>query len=96
MEKQQKNEVLKGIYAKAINTILKAVDNRHDAIFEYETYLETVEKTVQVFNPEFDLDRDLKLVPRGINSTVLRYVTSLDMDSQREQLDFYRDTKNNL
>ena len=96
MNKQQETQVLKGIYAKAVDTILKAVDNRHDAIYDYETYLETVEKTVQVFNADFDIDRDLKLVSRGLNDAVLRYVTRLDMDSQREQLDFYRDIKNSL
>ena len=92
MNKKQETQVLKGIYAKAVDTILKAVDNRHDAIYDYETYLETV----QVFNPDFDIDRDLKLVSRGLNDAVLRYVTRLDMDSQREQLDFYRDIKNSL
>ena len=96
MNKKQETQVLKGIYAKAEDTILKAVDDRFDAIYDYERYLETVEKTVQVFNADFDLERDLKLVSRGLNDAVLRYVTRLDRNSQKEQLDFYRDIKNSL
>lgn len=96
MNKQQQKEVLKGIYSAAINAILKAVDDRHDANYDYGKYLKTVEQTVQVFSPNFDIERDLKLVPRGIDESTLRYVTSLDMQSQREQLEFYEDIKNNL
>lgn len=96
MKKQQKTQVLKGIYAKAVDTILKAVDDRHDAIYDYEKYLETVQETVQVFNAGFDLENDLKLVPKGLDEGTLRYVTSLDHDSQKEQLVFYRDIKNSL
>ena len=40
--------------------------------------------------------RDLKLVSRGLDESVLRYVTRLDRNSQKEQLDFYRDIKNSL
>lgn len=96
MNKQQEKQVLTGIYSEAIKMILKAVDDRVDAIYNYETYLETVEKTVQVFNADFDLERDLKLVSRGLDEAVLRYVTRLDRNSQKEQLDFYRDIKNSL
>lgn len=96
MNKKQETQVLKGIYSKAVDTILKAVDNRHDAIYDYETYLKTVQETVQVFNADFDLERDLKLVSRGLDESVLRYVTRLDRNSQKEQLDFYRDIKNSL
>lgn len=96
MNKQQEKQVLTGIYSEAIKMILKAVDDRIDAIYNYETYLETVEKTVQVFNADFDLERDLKLVSRGLDEAVLRYVTRLDRNSQKEQLDFYRDIKNSL
>lgn len=96
MNKEQQKEVLKGIYLSAINTLLEAVDNRQKAVHQHETYLDTVEATIKVFNQDFNIERDLKLVSRGIDETTLRYVTRLDMQSQREQLDFYRDTRNNL
>ena len=96
MNKKQQKEVLQGVYLEAINTILEAVENRQSANRVYETYLDTVEATIKVFSPEFDIERDLKLVSRGIDASTLRYVTSLDMKSQREQLEFYEDIKNNL
>lgn len=96
MNKQQQNKVLKGIYTEAIKMILDAVEDRHRAIYNYETYLETVEKTVQVFNADFDIEYDLKLVSRGIDESTLRYVTRLDLEAQRSQLNFYQAIRESL
>lgn len=96
MNKEQQKEVLKGVYLEAIRTMVRAVEDRDYAIHNYTRYLKTVEATIQVFNPSFDIERDLRLVPRGLDETTLRYVTRLDIQSQREQLDFYRDRKNTL
>lgn len=96
MEKQQQNKVLKGIYNAAIETMLEAVENRRKALRQYEQYLYTVEQTIQVFNPDFNIERDLKLVSRGLDEDTLRYITVIDRQSQREQLDFYQDIKSTL
>lgn len=96
MNKEQQKEVLKGVYLEAIRTMVRAVEDRDYAIHNYTRYLKTVEETIQVFNPSFDIECDLKLVSRGIDDSTLRYVTRLDIQSQREQLDFYRDRKNTL
>lgn len=96
MNKEQQKEVLKGVYLEAIRTMVRAVEDRDYAIHNYTRYLKTVEETIQVFNPSFDIERDLRLVPRGIDESTLRYVTRLDLETQREQLDFYRDIKNTL
>lgn len=96
MNKQQERQILKGIYSAAIETMVEAVDNRRKALRQYEQYLYTVEQTVKVFNPDFNIERDLKLASRGIDEDTLRYITVIDRQSQREQLDFYRDTRNNL
>lgn len=96
MNKEQQKEVLKGVYLEAIRTMVRAVEDRDYAIHNYTRYLKTVEATIQVFNPSFDIERDLRLVPKGLDETSLRYVTRLDIQSQREQLDFYRDRKNTL
>lgn len=96
MNKQQQNKVLKGIYTEAIKMILDAVEDRHRSIYNYETYLETVEKTVQVFNADFDIEYDLKLVSRGIDESTLRYVTRLDLEAQRSQLNFYQAIRESL
>ena len=96
MNNKQENKILKGIYNEAIKMMIEAVEDRPRAIYNYESYLETVENTVQVFNPEFDIERDLKLVPKGLNEDILRYVTRLDYQSQREQLRFYQEIKESL
>lgn len=96
MNKEQQNKVLKGIYDAAITMMLKAPDDRHRAIYNYETYLETVEATIQVFNPSFDIECDLKLVSRGVDESTLRYVTRLDLEAQRSQLNFYQAIRNSL
>lgn len=96
MNKQQERQILKGLYNAAINCILKAVDDRHDAIYDYEKYLETVESTVQVFSQDFDLERDLKLVLAGLDGHTLGYLTTLDRQSQRETLDFFKDLRSAL
>lgn len=96
MNKEQQKEVLKGVYLEAIRTMVRAVEDRDYAIHNYTRYLKIVEETIQVFNPSFDIERDLRLVPRGLDESSLRYVTRLDIQSQREQLDFYRDRKNTL
>lgn len=96
MNKQQQNKVLKGIYTEAIKMIVDAVEDRHRAIYNYETYLETVESTIQVFNPSFDIECDLKLVSRGIDESTLRYVTRLDLEAQRSQLNFYQAIRKSL
>ena len=96
MNKKQENQILKGIYNEAIKMMIEAVDDRPRAIYNYKSYLETVENTVQVFNPEFDIERDLKLVPKGLNEDILRYVTRLDYQSQREQLRFYQEIRESL
>lgn len=96
MNKQQQNKVLKGIYNEAINMMLKAVEDRQRAIYNYESYLETVERTIQVFDIDFDLERDLKLVSRGLDESSLRYITRLDRQSQTEQLKFYQDRRSSL
>lgn len=96
MNKKQERQILKGIYNAAINCILKAVDDRHDAVYEYEKYIDTVEQTVQVFSPDFDLEKGLELVPRGLNIDILRYITSLDFESRKQQLNFYQDIRRSL
>lgn len=96
MNKEQQKEVLKGVYLEAIHTMVRAVDDRDHAIHIYTRYLKNVEATIKIFNPEFNIERDLKLSSRGIDTDTLRYVTRLDLETQREQLDFYRDTRNNL
>lgn len=96
MNKQQERKILKGIYNAAIETMVEAVDNRHKALRQYEQYIYTVEQTVKVFNPDFNIERDLKLPSRGIDTDTLRYITIIDRQSQREQLDFYRDIKSTL
>ena len=96
MNKQQKNKVLKGIYTQAINTIIEGVQNRQVANRAYEAYLETVEATVQVFNADFNLEKELELVSRGLNADILRYITSLDRESQNEQFKFYQDIRRSL
>ena len=96
MNKQQQNKILKGIYNEAIKMMIEAVEDRPRAIYNYESYLETVERTIQVFNPSFNLERDLKLVPKGLNEDILRYVTRLDYQSQREQLRFYQEIRESL
>lgn len=96
MNKQQQNKILKGIYTQAIDTIVKAVNNRQEANHAYETYLETVESTIQVFNPDFNLEKELELVSRGLNADILRYVTSLDRQSQNQQFKFYQDIRRSL
>ena len=96
MNKNQENKILKGIYNEAIKMMIEAVEDRPRAIYNYESYLETIEGTIQVFNPSFNLERDLKLVPRGLNEDILRYVTRLDYQSQREQLIFYQEIRESL
>lgn len=96
MEKEQERQILKGIYSAAIETMVEAVENRRKALRQYEQYLYTVEQTIQVFNPDFNIERDLKLASRGIDEDTLRYVTVVDRQSQREQLDFYQDIKSTL
>lgn len=96
MNKQQERQILKGIYTAAIETMVEAVDNRRKALRQYEQYLYTVEQTIQVFNPEFKLERDLKLPSRGIDEDTLRYITVIDRQSQKEQLNFYQDIKSTL
>ena len=96
MNEKQVNKVLKGIYTQAINTIIEGVQNRQGANRAYETYLETVEATIQVFNPEFNLEKELELVSRGLNADILRYVTSLDRESQNEQFRFYQNIRRSL
>lgn len=96
MKKEQERQILKGIYSAAIETMVEAVENRRKALRQYEQYLYTVEQTIQVFNPDFNIERDLKLPSRGIDEDTLRYVTVVDRQSQREQLDFYQDIKSTL
>ena len=96
MNKEQERQILKGIYSAAIETMVEAVENRRKALRQYEQYLYTVEQTIQVFNPDFNIERDLKLPSRGIDEDTLRYVTVVDRQSQREQLDFYQDIKSTL
>lgn len=96
MNKTQERQILKGIYSAAIETMVEAVENRRKALRQYEQYLYTVEQTIQVFNPDFKLERDLKLPSRGIDEDTLRYITVIDRQSQREQLDFYQDIKSTL
>lgn len=96
MNKTQERQILKGIYSAAIETMVEAVENRRKALRQYEQYLYTVEQTIQVFNPDFNIERDLKLPSRGIDEDTLRYVTVVDRQSQREQLDFYQDIKSTL
>ena len=96
MNKTQERQILKGIYSAAIETMVEAVENRRKALRQYEQYLYTVEQTIQVFNPDFKLERDLKLPSRGIDEDTLRYVTVVDRQSQREQLEFYQDIKSTL
>ena len=96
MNKTQERQILKGIYSAAIETMVEAVDNRRKALRQYEQYLYTVEQTIQVFNPDFNIERDLNLPSRGIDEDTLRYVTVVDRQSQREQLDFYQDIKSTL
>ena len=96
MNRKQERQILKGIYTAAIETMVEAVDNRRKALRQYEQYLYTVEQTVKVFNPDFKLERDLKLPSRGIDEDTLRYITVIDRQSQREQLDFYQDIKSTL
>ena len=96
MNKQQEKQILKGIYTAAIETMVEAVDNRRKALRQYEQYLYTVEQTIQVFNPDFKLERDLKLPSRGIDEDTLRYITVIDRQSQKEQLNFYQDIKSTL
>lgn len=96
MNKTQERQILKGIYSAAIETMVEAVENRRKALRQYEQYLYTVEQTIQVFNPDFNIERDLKLASRGIDEDTLRYVTVVDRQSQREQLDFYQDIKSTL
>ena len=96
MNKTQERQILKGIYSAAIETMVEAVENRRKALRQYEQYLYTVEQTIQVFNPDFKLERDLKLPSRGIDEDTLRYITVVDRQSQREQLDFYQDIKSTL
>ena len=96
MNKEQQKQVLRGVYLEAINTMLEAVENRQQAVRKYEQYLYTIETTIQVFNPEFNIERDLKLPSRGLDEGTLRYVTVLDRDTQKQQLNFYQDTRNSL
>lgn len=96
MNKTQERQILKGIYSAAIETMVEAVENRRKALRQYEQYLYTVEQTIQVFNPDFKLERDLKLPSRGIDEDTLRYITVIDRQSQKEQLDFYQDIKSTL
>lgn len=96
MNRKQERQILKGIYSAAIETMVEAVENRRKALRQYEQYLYTVEQTIQVFNPDFNIERDLKLPSRGIDEDTLRYVTVVDRQSQREQLDFYQDIKSTL
>ena len=96
MNRKQERQILKGIYSAAIETMVEAVENRRKALRQYEQYLYTVEQTIQVFNPDFNIERDLKLPSRGIDEDTLRYVTVVDRQSQREQLDFYQDIKSIL
>lgn len=96
MNKEQQKEVLKGVYLEAIHTMVRAVEDRDHAIHIYTRYLKNVEATIKIFNPEFNIERDLKLSSRGVDTDTLRYVTRLDLETQKEQLDFYRDTRNNL
>ena len=96
MNKTQERQILKGIYSAAIETMVEAVENRRKALRQYEQYLYTVEQTIQVFNPDFNIERDLKLPSRGIDEDTLRYITVVDRQSQREQLDFYQDIKSTL
>ena len=96
MNRKQERQILKGIYTAAIETMVEAVDNRRKALRQYEQYLYTVEQTIQVFNPEFKIERDLKLASRGIDEDTLRYITVIDRQSQKEQLNFYQDIKSTL
>ena len=96
MNRKQERQILKGIYSAAIETMVEAVENRRKALRQYEQYLYTVEQTIQVFNPDFNIERDLKLPSRGIDEDTLRYVTVVDRQSQREQLEFYQDIKSTL
>ena len=55
MNKTQERQILKGIYSAAIETMVEAVENRRKALRQYEQYLYTVEQTIQVFNPDFNI-----------------------------------------
>lgn len=89
MNKEQKAQVLKKIYNEAKKTLLESVSNRQKALYQYTKYLQTVERTVQVYCPDFNIERDLELVSRGLDDDILRYVTRLEHKQQIEQFKFY-------
>lgn len=98
---KQEKMLLKKIYNEAMKTIVNGYggfEERQIANQNYAKFMQTMEETVQVFDPKFDLERDLKLVTRGLDTTTLRYVTSdrVSYEDKKEQLKFYGDRYKSL
>lgn len=97
MNQYQEDRILISLYDEASKTFRRErTQGRVPAMERYKDFYKTLEKTVKLFEPDFNLERDLQLNSRALDITSLHYVLTLDDDDKKEQFKFYSARRNDL